>query len=72
MVSKSHVPNGTAKVAYRFTLRADIDYGFRRSETTYGIIGIKVWPKGDRLANGDAPVIDVPNDDDKKTPSASR
>lgn len=49
------------------TLRADIDYGFGEAETTYGIIGIKVWVyKGDRLANGDAPVIDVPNDDDKK------
>ena len=49
------------------TLRADIDYGFGEAETTYGIIGIKVWVyKGDRLANGEAPVIDVPNDDDKK------
>ena len=25
------------------TLRADIDYGFAEAETTYGIIGIKVW-----------------------------
>ena len=25
------------------TLRADIDYGFAESLTTYGIIGIKVW-----------------------------
>jgi small subunit ribosomal protein S3 len=25
------------------TLRADIDYGFSVAETTYGIIGIKVW-----------------------------
>lgn len=25
------------------TLRADIDYGFARARTTYGIIGIKVW-----------------------------
>lgn len=25
------------------TLRADIDYGFAESRTTYGIIGIKVW-----------------------------
>jgi small subunit ribosomal protein S3 len=49
------------------TLRADIDYGFGEAETTYGIIGIKVWVyKGDRLANGEAPIIDVPSDDDKK------
>lgn len=25
------------------TLRADIDYGFAEADTTYGIIGIKVW-----------------------------
>lgn len=25
------------------TLRADIDYGFAQSHTTYGIIGVKVW-----------------------------
>ena len=31
------------------TLRADIDYGFGEAQTTYGIIGIKVWVyKGDR------------------------
>jgi len=49
------------------TLRADIDYGFGEAETTYGIIGIKVWVyKGDRLASGEAPTIDVSNDDDKK------
>lgn len=25
------------------TLRADIDYGYARANTTYGIIGVKVW-----------------------------
>jgi small subunit ribosomal protein S3 len=25
------------------TLRADIDYGFAESQTTYGKIGVKVW-----------------------------
>lgn len=25
------------------TLRADIDYGFAESHTTYGVIGVKVW-----------------------------
>ncbi|HJU70731.1 MAG TPA: 30S ribosomal protein S3 [Paucimonas sp.] len=49
------------------TLRADIDYGFGEAETTYGIIGIKVWVyKGDRLANGEAPTLDTPVDEDKK------
>jgi small subunit ribosomal protein S3 len=49
------------------TLRADIDYGFGEAETTYGIIGIKVWVyKGDRLASGEAPTIEAPADDDRK------
>ena len=32
------------------TLRADIDYGFAESLTTFGLIGVKVWIyKGDIL-----------------------
>ncbi len=32
------------------TLRADIDYGIARANTTYGVIGIKVWVyKGDKI-----------------------
>lgn len=32
------------------TLRADIDYGFAESSTTYGLIGVKVWIyKGDKV-----------------------
>jgi small subunit ribosomal protein S3 len=32
------------------TLRADIDYGFIKSNTTYGVIGVKVWIfKGEKL-----------------------
>lgn len=32
------------------TLKANIDYGFSESHTTYGVIGVKVWVyKGDRL-----------------------
>ena len=39
------------------TLRADIDYGFAETVTTYGIIGVKVWVyKGDTLGRADAPV----------------
>jgi hypothetical protein len=49
------------------TLRADIDYGFGEAETTYGIIGVKVWVyKGDRLANGESPVVGEPEDDKKR------
>ena len=25
------------------TLRADIDYGFAEAQTTYGVLGVKVW-----------------------------
>ncbi len=49
------------------TLRADIDYGTSEAQTTYGIIGVKVWVyKGERLANGDAPSVEAAPEDDKK------
>ncbi len=36
------------------TLRADIDYGFAESKTTYGIIGVKVWIfKGEVLSDSE-------------------
>lgn len=42
------------------TLRADIDYGFAESLTTYGLIGIKVWIyKGDILTKKATEEIDV-------------
>lgn len=38
------------------TLRADVDYGTSEAQTTYGIIGVKVWVyKGDTLGPGEAP-----------------
>jgi small subunit ribosomal protein S3 len=38
------------------TLRADIDYGVSEAQTTYGIIGVKVWVyKGNTLAKGELP-----------------
>jgi small subunit ribosomal protein S3 len=52
------------------TLRADIDYGFSEAKTTYGVIGVKVWVyRGDRLANGEAPVMrgeERPEDDRRR------
>ena len=40
------------------TLKADIDYGTSEAKTTYGVIGVKVWVyRGDRLANGESPVL---------------
>jgi small subunit ribosomal protein S3 len=48
------------------TLRADIDYGFSQAQTTYGIIGVKVWVyKGDNLGRNDAPQ----NADKEATPA---
>ncbi len=41
------------------TLRADIDYATSEAQTTYGIIGIKVWVyKGDIVGRNEAPVVD--------------
>jgi small subunit ribosomal protein S3 len=55
------------------TLRADIDYGFGEAETTYGIIGIKVWVyKGDRLASGEAPTVEATSTEDDKKRRAPR
>ena len=49
------------------TLKADIDYGFSEAKTTYGVIGVKVWVyRGDRLANGEAPVIPKTEGDDDR------
>jgi small subunit ribosomal protein S3 len=34
------------------TLRANIDYSYKTAQTTYGILGIKVWLfKADNLSN---------------------
>jgi small subunit ribosomal protein S3 len=36
------------------TLRAEIDYGFAEAQTTYGVIGVKVWVfKGEKFAPGE-------------------
>ncbi len=45
------------------TIKADIDYGFSEANTTYGIIGVKVWIyKGEMLTKSD--IITVPQDAD--------
>jgi small subunit ribosomal protein S3 len=48
------------------TLRSDIDYGFAQANTTFGVIGVKVW-----VFNGE--ILDKAKKDDagllvKKTP----
>ena len=46
------------------TLRADVDYGVSRANTTYGICGVKVWIfKGEKFERD----IDLPEASDKKT-----
>ena len=49
------------------TLRADIDYATSEAETTYGIIGVKVWVyRGDNLGRDALPAIDQPRDEERK------
>ena len=43
------------------TLRADIDYGFAEAQTTYGVIGVKVWIfKGEIFEKPELPVAEAP------------
>ena len=49
------------------TLRADIDYGVSEAETTYGIIGVKVWVyKGDYLGQNEAPNADTQREEERR------
>ena len=56
------------------TLRADIDYATSTAQTTYGIIGVKVWVyKGDTLGRNDAPLLEkeaapAPERDERRGP----
>ncbi len=50
------------------TLRADIDYGVARANTTYGVIGIKVWIfKGEVLDT-----VEIVSGASEKTPAARK
>lgn len=52
------------------TLRADIDYGVAESNTTYGVIGIKVWIfKGEVLAHEEVVEEEAPTQ--KTTPATT-
>ena len=55
------------------TLRADVDYGVSRTNTTYGICGIKVWifkgEKFEKETNGSINPDKIPNDELKKVDS---
>ena len=49
------------------TIRADIDYGTARANTTYGVIGVKTWIyRGDILPGAVAPAEDSFGAKDKK------
>ena len=55
------------------TLRADIDYGFSEANTTYGIIGIKVWVyKGDMLGRNEKPATVEGDNEGRKGRRAPR
>lgn len=42
------------------TLRADIDYGYTQAQTTYGVIGVKVWVfKNEIWKGGEAPPVKI-------------
>ena len=63
------------------TLRADIDYGFAEANTTFGVIGVKVWiyrgevldPKA-AMARGTTtdPINDVRGDGRERRPRTRR
>jgi small subunit ribosomal protein S3 len=48
------------------TLRADIDYGYVKAETTYGVIGVRVW-----IYKGDVVGKDVLENDRKINAAAT-
>jgi small subunit ribosomal protein S3 len=55
------------------TLRADVDYGTSEAQTTYGIIGVKVWVyKGDNLGREDLPAAAEPRNDEERRPRGPR
>ncbi|MCK5728449.1 MAG: 30S ribosomal protein S3 [Methylococcales bacterium] len=49
------------------TLRADIDYGTAEANTTYGIIGIKIWIFKGEVFDTDARLVVTDNAGSKKT-----
>ena len=49
------------------TLRADIDYGTAEANTTYGIIGIKIWIFKGEVFDTDARLVVADNAGSKKT-----
>ena len=49
------------------TFRADVDYGFIEANTTYGVIGIKVWIyKGDTLLKETLAAMDTTDSESDK------
>ncbi|MDR2614889.1 MAG: 30S ribosomal protein S3 [Candidatus Accumulibacter sp.] len=55
------------------TLRANIDYGVSEAQTTYGIIGIKVWVyKGESLGRNEQPVAAEPETENRRGRRAPR
>ena len=54
------------------TLKADIDYGFAEANTTYGIIGVKVWIyKGEILSRSDN-LLQNPEESNEEKPRSRK
>ncbi|MCU7842662.1 MAG: 30S ribosomal protein S3 [Candidatus Thiodiazotropha sp. (ex Monitilora ramsayi)] len=54
------------------TLRADIDYGFAEANTTYGIIGVKVWVFKGEVFGDQEEVEAEPKSKSKAAPAGKR
>ncbi len=55
------------------TLRADIDYAYRRAQTIYGVLGIKVWIfKGEILPNQEQPPETAGSQQPRRRPNGQR
>jgi small subunit ribosomal protein S3 len=53
------------------TFRADIDYGLAEAQTTYGVIGIKVWIfKGEVFDQPEAEAVDADAAEGQAPPAA--
>ena len=54
------------------TLRADIDYGFAEAQTTYGVIGIKVWVFKGEVFDREEPEAEVQAAEAQRSRSAEK
>ncbi|MBI5183761.1 MAG: 30S ribosomal protein S3 [Nitrospinae bacterium] len=53
------------------TLRADIDYGFAKAKTIYGIVGVKVWIFHGEILSNKKEIVESGLEDEVKLPEIS-